>query len=84
LKYHDAPFKPTGNLKTGFNGGLNKFPEYKSDPIKIAVRKVEDPKNKKDPFKPVDTAAYQRPTPSISLNKINLKHEMVRNSSSLF
>jgi len=63
---------------------LNKFPEYKSDPLKIAVRKVEESAQKKDPFKPNNTADYQRPTPSISLNKQNLKNEMSRVSSSLF
>jgi hypothetical protein len=82
LKYHDAPFKPSNPSKEGFNGGFNKFPEYKSDPVHIAIRKVED--KKKDPFKPTNTAEYVRPTPSVSLNKINLKNEMIRNSSSLF
>jgi len=83
VKYHDAPFKPPSLTKTGFNDGFNKFPEYKSDPIHIAIRKVDDSK-KKDPFKPTNTADFVRPTPSISLNKVNLKHEMIRNSSSLF
>jgi hypothetical protein len=82
IKYHDAPFKPSSNPKSGFNGGLNPFPEYKANPIHIAVRKA-DPAIKKDPFKPNNTAEYNRPTPSVSLNKINLKNEMIRNSSSL-
>jgi len=79
-KFHDAPFKPASPSKNA----LNRFPEYKSDPLKIAVRKVEAPADKKDPFKPTNTADYKRPTPSISLNKTNLKYEMSRISSSLF
>jgi len=66
---HDQPFKPASPSKNA----LNKYPEYKSDPIKIALRKVEEPAQKKDPFKPTNTAEYVRPTPSISLNKQNLK-----------
>lgn len=77
-KVHEAPFRPANPSKQGYNKTINKFPEYKSDPIRIAVRKFEDPSNKKDAFRPNNTAFNERPTPSISLNKVNLKSEMSR------
>jgi len=81
---HEGPFKPSNPAKAGYNKTIGKFPEYKSDPIKIAVRKVVDPATKKeDPFRPNDRAYCERPTPSISLNKQNLKNEMARISATL-
>jgi len=80
-KVHEAPFKPSNPSKQGYNKTINKFPEYKADPIKVAVRQIEDPSSKKDPFKPNNTSFIQRPTPSISLNKANLKSEMSRMSA---
>jgi len=80
-KMHEAPFKPSNPSKHGYNKTIAKFPEYKEDPIKQAVRKFEDPSKKKDSFKPNDIAYCERPTPSISLNKINLKNEMTRISA---
>jgi len=82
-KLHENPFKPSNPPKRGFNKTISKFPEYKPDPIKVAVRQIADPSKKTDPFKPNNTADYERPTPSISLNKQNLKNEMVRISQSL-
>lgn len=76
-KVHEAPFRPSNPAKTGYNKTINKFPEYKEDPIKFAVFKGNDPA-KKESYKPNNTAFIERPTPSISLNKLNLKQDMIR------
>jgi len=81
LMKHEAPFKPSNPSKQGYNKTIAKFPEYKPDPIRMAVRKFEDPSKKKESFKPNDMAYCERPTPSISLNKVNLKNEMSRISA---
>jgi len=77
-KMHDAPFRPANPSKQGYNKTISKFPEYKEDPIRQAVRKVEDPSMKKDAFRPNNTAFNVRPSPSISLNRANLRNEMTR------
>jgi len=77
-KMHEAPFKPSNPSKEGYNSTIAPFPEYKPDPIKIAVRKFEDPSKKKEAFRPNNTAFCDRPTPSVSLNRINLKNETAR------
>lgn len=82
-KLHEMPFKPSNPPKVGYNKTLDKFPEYKPDPIRVAVRQIVDPSKKQDAFRPNNTADYVRPTPSISLNKQNLKNEMARISASL-
>lgn len=38
LMEHDAPFKPSNPPKKGYNKTLEKFPEYKEDPLKPIVR----------------------------------------------
>ena len=38
---HDAPFKPSHPPKKGYNRTLDKFPEYKEDPMKEIVRKKQ-------------------------------------------
>jgi len=54
-------------------GGL---PPYKENPIHQAVRVKEDPDDgKADAFKPPTMHHLPTPTPSISLNKFNLKKE---------
>jgi len=54
-------------------GGIAK---YKEDPIHQAVRVKENPdESKKDNFKPPTTDLMPTPTPSISLNKFNLKRD---------
>jgi hypothetical protein len=35
---HDAPFKPSHPAKRGYNKTLDKFPEYKEDPMKEVKR----------------------------------------------
>jgi hypothetical protein len=81
-KLHENAFRPSNPAKHGYNKTISKFPEYKPDPIRIAVRQIVDPSAKKDAFRPNSTADYERPTPSISLNKQNLKNEMARISQS--
>lgn len=82
-KIHEQAFKPSNPPRQGYNKTINKFPEYKPDPIKIAVRKFDDPAAKKDPYKPNNTAFNERPTPSVSLNRTNLKNEMTRIAASV-
>jgi hypothetical protein len=77
-KLHEAAFRPANPARQGYNKTINKFPEYKPDPIRMAKRVIEDPSKKKDPYRPNNTAFNERPTPSISLNRLNLKNEMTR------
>jgi len=81
-KISEYPFKPANPAKKGYNKTISKFPEYKPDPIKIATRqRIID---KKESFKPNNTATLIRPTPSISLNRSNLKTELSALSAKLF
>jgi len=80
-KLHETAFKPSNPSKQGYNKTINKFPEYKPDPLRIAVRKIDDGKEKKEPYRPNNTAFCERPTPSVSLNRSNLKKEMTRIST---
>jgi len=82
-KLHENPFRPSHPAKVGYNKTLQKFPEYKPDPIRIAVRKIPNPAEKKEPFKLNAPVIDERPTPSISLNPQNLKNEMARISAAL-
>jgi hypothetical protein len=82
-KLHENPFRPTHPAKVGYNKTLGKFPAYKADPLRVAVRKIANPAEKKDAFKLNGPAIGERPTPSISLNRQNLKNEMARISSTL-
>jgi hypothetical protein len=38
---HDVPFKPSNPAKRGYNRTIDKFPEYKEDPLKEVTRKKE-------------------------------------------
>lgn len=71
---HDVPFKPSHPPKKGYNKTIDKFPEYKEDPLKIAVRKKEEEKEEKGKWK---TTYKERtvPTPSVTTNYRNLKSE---------
>jgi len=82
-KLHENPFRPSHPAKVGYNKTLAKFPKYKEDPIKIAVRKIEPAGEKRDAFKLNNPDEGTRPTPSISLNRQNLKNEMARISATL-
>jgi hypothetical protein len=82
-KLHEMEFKPSNPSKHGYNKTIGKFPKYMDNPIKAPVRKVPDPSEKRDAFKPNDRAFEVRPTPSVSLNRQNLRNEMARISQSL-
>lgn len=73
LMEHDAPFKPSNPPKRGYNKTLDKFPEYKEDPLKEVVRKkgADDDKAK---WKPTYNKR-SKPTPSVTTNYKNLKSE---------
>lgn len=76
LMTHDVPFKPSNPPKKGYNGTIDKFPEYKEDPLKQAVRKKEENKDKDDRGKWRTTHKKKTvPTPSITTNYRNLKSE---------
>jgi len=81
-KISEYPFKPSNPSKQGYNKTINKFPEYKPDPMRIVTRVKEE--TKKETYKPNNTATYIRPTPSISLNRTNLKNELSALSTKLF
>lgn len=73
LMTHDAPFKPSNPAKKGYNKTLNKFPEYKEDPIRRTERKRQ---KEEDAAK--WKATYRRkgvPCPSVTTNYKNLKSE---------
>jgi len=74
-KLHDEPFRPSNPAKKGYNSTISKYPAYKPDPMREVVRSKE-PETKKDVFKPPKLDTFLRPTPSISLNKFNLKKEI--------
>lgn len=39
---HDEPFYPSNPPKKGYNKTLDKFPEYKEDPMRVVQRKKGD------------------------------------------
>lgn len=72
---HDVAFKPANPAKKGYNKTLNKFPEYKADPMRVAIRKkeVEGGDDRKD-----WRTTYKRksaPCQSVVTNFRNLKTE---------
>lgn len=70
---HDVPFKPSNPPKKGYNKTLDKFPEYKEDPLKFAARKKEEDESK-GKWKP-SHSGKTIPTPSVTTNYKNLKSE---------
>ena len=73
LMTHDAPFKPSNPPKKGYNRTLDKFPEYKEDPMKHVTRK-EKPEEERPKWKPThNKKAF--PMPSVTTNMRNLKTE---------
>lgn len=69
---HEAPFIPSNPPKKGYNSAINKFPKYIEDPPKPLVRTPQTDKEKRENFKPSHNG-LSRPTPSITLNRINIK-----------
>ena len=73
LMSHDVPFKPSNPPKRGYNKTLDKFPEYKEDPLRVVQRKKEA-----DEEKARWKTTYNKktiPTPSVTTNYRNLKSE---------
>ncbi|KAM3132799.1 hypothetical protein pb186bvf_015104 [Paramecium bursaria] len=71
---HEQPFKPSHPTKSGYQGCLNKYPEYKGDPLESTKRR--DFEKDKAAFKPNNLGNKTRPTPSVSCFPHNLKREM--------
>jgi hypothetical protein len=70
---HDAPFKPSNPSKKGYNKTLEKFPEYKEDPLKEVVRQKEK-EDERARWK--STHKHKsKPTPSVVTSFRNLKTE---------
>lgn len=69
------PFKPSNPPKKGYNATINKFPEYKGDPEKIIMKKKE-PEEKKESFKNQVFSTFAKPSPSVTLNTINIRREI--------
>ena len=70
---HDVPFKPANPPKRGYNKTLDRFPEYKPDPMRVAERKRE-PEEDKAKWK-ATTSKRGIPCPSVTTNYRNLKSE---------
>jgi hypothetical protein len=73
LMEHEAPFKPSNPPKRGYNKTLDKFPEYKEDPLKVVVRK-KTPETDERKWKPTHNKKSM-PTHSVTTNYRNLKTE---------
>ena len=71
---HDEPFVPSNPSKKGYNGTIGKFPEYLESPKQEIKRNKEEEKLKTEKFRPTYNG-LSKPSPSISLNKLNLKKE---------
>lgn len=71
---HDFPFKPSNPPKKGYNKTINKFPDYKEDPMKAVQRKHKQEGEDDRIWRP---NYYKKtvPTPSITTNYKNLKTE---------
>lgn len=75
--HHEANFRPSNPSR----GTIERFPEYKPHgyPKQPAVKHVNttDLGEKKEPFKP-NRSTLTRPTPSVTLNKVNLRKSLGR------
>lgn len=69
---HDKAFKPSNPPKRGNHCTIEKFPEYKENPLRFVERKMVDENADKKAFKPTYNSK-SRPTPSVSTNMRNLK-----------
>ncbi|KAL4450247.1 hypothetical protein ABPG74_008953 [Tetrahymena malaccensis] len=76
---HDNPFKPSNPTKSGLDGFISKYPEYKPDPIRQPVR--QDHQKQKDSFKINSPTILTRPTPSITIHPVNIRKEIANMSS---
>lgn len=73
LMTHDVPFKPSHPPRVGYNKTLGKFPTYKEDPMRVAVRRKE-PEEDKAKWR-ATTQKRSVPCPSVTTNYKNLKSE---------
>jgi len=73
LMTHDTAFKPSNPPKKGRFGTLDKFPEYKEDPVRVAMRQPEQ-KEDRPKWKP-NYKGSTVPSSSISTSVKNLKTE---------
>jgi len=71
---HDYPFKPSNPPKKGYNKTLDKFPEYKEDPMKFVVRK-KDIEGSEEKIWKTSHKKKTIPSPSVVTNYRNLKSE---------
>ena len=71
---HDIPFKPSNPPKRGYNKTLDKFPEYKEDPLRVVTRRKESVDDNKARWKPTHNQKTV-PTPSVATQYKNLKSE---------
>ena len=70
---HDMPFKPSHPPRRGYNKTLAKFPPYKEDPLRVAMRKKE-PEEDKAKWRST-TKKWSVPCSSVTTNYKNLKSE---------
>jgi hypothetical protein len=72
---HDKPFKPSNPPKRGYNKTIDKFPEYKADPLKFIERKKPvEGEEERPKFKPSHNKKSM-PVNPVATNIRNLKTE---------
>ena len=72
---HDKPFKPSNPPKHGYNKTIDKFPEYKADPMKFVERKKPvEGEEEKPKFRPSHNKKSMPMVP-VATNFRNLKTE---------
>ena len=70
---HERAFKPSNPGKLGRQGTLEKFPEYKENPVK-SVTRVKPVEGVEEPARwKMTTNSYSKPTPSVACNIRNMK-----------
>jgi hypothetical protein len=75
LMSHDHPFKPANPPKKGYNKTIDKFPEYKEDPLKFAMRRKTSPDEEAKPNFKLTYNGKTVPTPSVTTHFKNLRSE---------
>lgn len=73
LAEHDKPFKPSHPPRIGHNKTLDKFPEYKENPLKFVTRKRPVEGEEEKPAFKFTHNLKSRPTPSVQTHARNLK-----------
>ena len=76
LMTHEYPFKPSHPPRKGYNKTLDKFPEYKEDPMRAVERKKVAGEQQEEQAKWRHTHRLKsKPTPSVVTSFRNLKSE---------